>query len=517
MSDVFLSYAAEDRAMAEELAKALAERGWAVWWDRNIAIGQPFDAEIEQALTEARCVIVLWSRASVSSEWVKAEASDARERRVLLPALIEDVTPPLEFRRLQTVRLIGWPGILPHQGFEQLVQEIARRDGALARSDLLPRRWPARRLAAAVVLVAPTVIALLLGWALMTWRVATAIRLALTVERAEFTLAPADQPRARILDSTSFTAITVERFAAVSVEPKTIETADPAKYDLAQDRFPDSAWKKVANAEDNAVEFRARDDMRLPSLTLERAAASPGVLGMLGPMIVPAPSAVTLAVAGESSRSITLRLAHREPVVPLSLSGILKLTAAHTTVTGLTGPPNPAGQTRTWRIEMRKDGAPIEIKGKSGLLVISITLASGPVGQPVTLFSNGVIPITAIDFSRQDALGRRVSAVVADGQLSYPDRPSAMPWTVRSADAIVLDRLQRFQIRRVAVDAARGGMRLDLEGIAGRVITQRAYGSTDHRLSALAGLTRKPGWWGFGVLAWLIPTIAGGYLLRARP
>ena len=67
MSDIFLSYASEDRAIAEELATALTERGWLVWWDCNIVTGQPFDTEIERALAEARCVIVLWSRASVSS------------------------------------------------------------------------------------------------------------------------------------------------------------------------------------------------------------------------------------------------------------------------------------------------------------------------------------------------------------------------------------------------------------------------------------------------------------------
>jgi hypothetical protein len=36
MSDIFISYAREDRPRAEAIAKALEEHGWSVWWDWNI-------------------------------------------------------------------------------------------------------------------------------------------------------------------------------------------------------------------------------------------------------------------------------------------------------------------------------------------------------------------------------------------------------------------------------------------------------------------------------------------------
>jgi hypothetical protein len=35
MSDIFISYASEDRSKAEPLAKALEEQGWSVFWDRR--------------------------------------------------------------------------------------------------------------------------------------------------------------------------------------------------------------------------------------------------------------------------------------------------------------------------------------------------------------------------------------------------------------------------------------------------------------------------------------------------
>jgi len=44
--------------------------------DRIIPPGITFDDVIEQNLDAAKCVIVLWSRESVKSKWVKTEASE---------------------------------------------------------------------------------------------------------------------------------------------------------------------------------------------------------------------------------------------------------------------------------------------------------------------------------------------------------------------------------------------------------------------------------------------------------
>jgi hypothetical protein len=113
MADLFLSYAREDRACAEMLANALSARGWTVWWDRQIQVGHSFSAVIERKLEKARCVIVLWSRHSLASDWVQNEAAEAARKKSLVPVRIEDVRPPLEFRRLQTADLFNW-----HKGFE---------------------------------------------------------------------------------------------------------------------------------------------------------------------------------------------------------------------------------------------------------------------------------------------------------------------------------------------------------------------------------------------------------------
>jgi hypothetical protein len=108
MADLFLSYAREDRECAELLARALSQRGWSVWWDRQIHVGRSFSEVIERELGRAKCVIVLWSKHSLASDWVQNEAAEALHRKALVPVRIEDVRPPLEFRRLQTADLIDW-------------------------------------------------------------------------------------------------------------------------------------------------------------------------------------------------------------------------------------------------------------------------------------------------------------------------------------------------------------------------------------------------------------------------
>lgn len=127
MTDVFISYASEDREGARKLANALEARGWSVWWDRKIIAGQTFDQVIEHELGTAKCVVVLWSKDSILSEWVKSEAAVAAERGVLVPALIDDVRLPLEFRRRQTADLVGWDGDPLHGGFQALCDGVATK------------------------------------------------------------------------------------------------------------------------------------------------------------------------------------------------------------------------------------------------------------------------------------------------------------------------------------------------------------------------------------------------------
>ena len=105
MSDVFISYAREDRAQAADLAELLEGSGYSVWWDANLAGGTQFRSVIDENLAKARKVIVLWSENSVRSSFVVDEAQEAKEKRKLIPISIDSTRPPLGFRDIHTLRV----------------------------------------------------------------------------------------------------------------------------------------------------------------------------------------------------------------------------------------------------------------------------------------------------------------------------------------------------------------------------------------------------------------------------
>ena len=125
MSDIFISYASEDRPRAQELAQVLERLGWAVWWDRIIPAGKTFAEVIEEDLANTRCIIVLWSRVSIAKGWVREEADVGKKRNILFPVLIDQVDPPIGFRLIQAADLIEWDGTVTAPVFAKLVKDIS--------------------------------------------------------------------------------------------------------------------------------------------------------------------------------------------------------------------------------------------------------------------------------------------------------------------------------------------------------------------------------------------------------
>jgi len=124
MADIFLSYAREDELRARAVAVGLESCGWSVFWDRLIPHGQDFSTHLQQQLDDARCIVVLWSKVSVASRFVRDEASEGLDGR-LVPVFIEATRQPLGFRQLQAGELSNWQGARPHVEFDRLVGSIA--------------------------------------------------------------------------------------------------------------------------------------------------------------------------------------------------------------------------------------------------------------------------------------------------------------------------------------------------------------------------------------------------------
>ena len=143
VADIFLSYAREDVGKAQLLAEALEKQGWSVFWDRtSIQIGQDVDEVIEEAIEQARCMIVGWSQVSKKSDWVRGEATIGRERRILLPVLFEAVSPPIAFRSLHTEDFSNWQGESDKAEFLNLCKAVARLAGKGQQPDPEPVSAP---------------------------------------------------------------------------------------------------------------------------------------------------------------------------------------------------------------------------------------------------------------------------------------------------------------------------------------------------------------------------------------
>jgi hypothetical protein len=225
---------------------------------------------------------------------------------------------------------------------------------------------------------------------------------------------------------------------------------------------------------------------------------------------------VTLEVSG-TGRGLTVKLQGKESSAAVLFASSYKLTATHAGISGIDS-PMPQADSVTYRATPSEDRPEIEVAGQPSALAFILTV---PKEKATSLFSRGSIPVTTLDFTRQEENGSRVSALVGAGEISYPDFPGIQNVMVEPPAVIGLDQLKRFSIEEIALDPASHGMRFRLDGVAGDIRTGSATFREDRRLTALTMLWQKPSWLFFlAIVVWIIPTIVAAYRLyrdlRAR-
>jgi TolB-like protein/Flp pilus assembly protein TadD len=138
LPDIFLSYSRDDQATARRFAEGFEQQGFNVWWDVTLRSGEAYDQVTEKALREAKAVVVLWSRNSVESRWVRAEATLADRNRTLVPAMIEPCDRPIMFELTQTADLSRWTGDAADRTWQAFLADIRRFVGAGGAQPVLP-------------------------------------------------------------------------------------------------------------------------------------------------------------------------------------------------------------------------------------------------------------------------------------------------------------------------------------------------------------------------------------------
>lgn len=132
MSDVFISYARPNEALARQAAEALRAAGFSVWRDDDLPAHRAYSDVIEERVKSAKAMLVLWSNDAVRSQWVRAEADAAREMGTLVQVSLDGVLPPMPFNQIQCADLFGWTGDTSWQGWQKVVSSIASLAGGVA-------------------------------------------------------------------------------------------------------------------------------------------------------------------------------------------------------------------------------------------------------------------------------------------------------------------------------------------------------------------------------------------------
>jgi len=122
--DIFLSYNREDALRAKQFAEAFAAEGFEVWWDAQLRSGEAYDKVTEDALHSAKAVVVLWSKKSVDSRWVRAEATIGERNGTLAPAMIEPCRRPVMFELTQTAEMSHWKGNRKDPAWQAFVNDL---------------------------------------------------------------------------------------------------------------------------------------------------------------------------------------------------------------------------------------------------------------------------------------------------------------------------------------------------------------------------------------------------------
>ncbi len=124
MTDIFLSYSREDQAIARRFAEGFEREGLTVWWDQALRSGENYDQVTESALREAKAVVVLWSKQSVDSRWVRAEATQADRNGTLMPVMIEPCNRPIMFELKHTAELAHWKGEAGDPAWRMFLEDV---------------------------------------------------------------------------------------------------------------------------------------------------------------------------------------------------------------------------------------------------------------------------------------------------------------------------------------------------------------------------------------------------------
>ncbi|WP_342349925.1 toll/interleukin-1 receptor domain-containing protein [uncultured Nitrospira sp.] len=481
MKDVFISYASEDRPVAQQLAAGLDQAEVSVWWDRQIQVGSEWDKTIEDALASAKCVVVLWTGHAKNSRWVRAEAREALNTEKVIPVMLEANAIPLAFTGIQALCFLGWEGAVGSKEFDILLSVIrAKLEGKAFELPEASSTKPSLlgKLVALLgikAMVGGILALLLIGSSFL--RVAPVILVHVETARMEFSVAPGLDDK-RLTDAITFDSLTVENVGKLSVTPDRLLVADPADYDMASDSYPPKAWLDLP-INGRTVQFAADMPSFSSEITIETTEDKAAAAGQLDGIVLTDEAVVSMEISNDNALTWSIRTKQgRQRVVLSRIQAVQILETGMKASSGLSI-PFPQDQELTYHIIFDHKPGTIELFGQDQGFVLVLKEKETTAKKPI---SSSVLPIQSVDFSWQDpGTGERKPPEGFVGTVEYVS-PQGMPSVPIGMNAfLTLDDLEHFEITSISIDPISHTFKVDLKGKAGYVKTGTAGNPQDLR------------------------------------
>lgn len=476
IKDVFISYAGEDRSIAQRLAAGLEQGGVSVWWDRQIQVGSEWDKTIEDALAAAKCVVVLWTGHAKKSRWVRAEAREALKHEKVVPVMVEDNAIPLAFTGIQALRFLGWNGEAGSNEFKILLAVILAKLEGKAIDLPQASSTKASLLGKLVALLGVKAgVGGLLAFLLIAssfLRIDPVVAVHVETARIEFRVTP-ELGDIRLTDELIFDRLTFEHVGKLALSPDRLLVADPAEYDMDSDSYPPKAWQDMA-INGRTVKFAA-DRPSIPSdVTFEITEHKEAVAGQLDGIVLTDEAVVIMEVSNDNAVTWSIRTKQgRQRVVMSRIHAVQLIQSGLKASPGLSI-PFPQDQELTYQAIFEHKPGTIELFGQDEALVMVLqeTGDHEKEAAPQKLISHSVLPIQAVDFSWQDpGTGERKPPEGFAGTVEYLI-PQGMPSVAIGVNAfLTLEHLEHFEIISISLDPNSHQLVVDLKGQAGYVKT----------------------------------------------
>ncbi len=360
----------------------------------------------------------------------------------------------------------------------------------------------------------PTLVVFVVVLVLMKWYIPTRVKVNLTVDRAVFSAGGTDRKKGtKILDPTKFKSITIEKFANIEFSPKKLEVADPNQYILIEDWYPESAWTTIkVTSPEKGVVIRGVKETLQTGVTIENVNPELNTSGILDRISVLPGSEVTLEVIGTQIQHLIIKVNRQKSFARLSINEPFQLITTYGRVSGISELPYRA-DSLTYKAQLPNRNRIVRIIGQPSFLVLILTILPE---KDTKIFSIGGIPVTSLDFTRQDETGERLTSLVKnkDGEITYPDYPKIDRISFKAPDFIGLDQLEKFRIEEIVMDPEHNGIKFLLNGIARHVKTGSPEFQKDHHLTLFDTLWQNPRLlFLLSIIVWVFPTTVGAYRL----